>query len=77
MGGFLDNLPDLGLGGDEKRRDLEKKIAKSLPTVYWRPVKCPACGSKKCPVTSTVSPVRYHKCLDCGLNFKSVEETGY
>jgi len=34
---------------------------------------CPACGSKRTRITRTVRPTRYHKCKDCGHNFKSFE----
>lgn len=41
--------------------------------VTWRPVRCPLCNSKKCPVYKSAPPVRYHKC-ECGHDFKSIEE---
>jgi transposase-like protein len=41
--------------------------------VYHR-VKCPTCQSKNTEITRTASEkIRYHKCRDCGQNFKSVE----
>lgn len=73
MAGFLDNLPEIDIGG-VNRRESVKKPPDLLPAVIWRPVKCPRCRSKRCPVTSSRSPIRHHKCLDCELNFKSVEE---
>jgi DNA-directed RNA polymerase subunit M/transcription elongation factor TFIIS len=47
--------------------------------VYFRPVKCPECGSKetkvykKMPTKPDTPTVRYHKCKNCGASFKSVE----
>jgi hypothetical protein len=42
--------------------------------VLWVSVKCPGCGSKNCPVTSTRhAPLRWHKCRECGMCFKSLE----
>jgi len=42
-------------------------------------IRCPVddggCGSGKTHVYRTKKPVRYHKCLVCGKNFKSVEES--
>jgi transcription elongation factor Elf1 len=42
--------------------------------VIYRPVRCPQCGGKKCPVKSTKGRIRNHKCSQCGHAFKSVEE---
>ena len=36
-------------------------------------VRCPACQSDNTRISSTRRPVRYHRCLDCGETFKSVE----
>jgi rubredoxin len=43
--------------------------------VIYRPIRChcPACRSSDVPVQRTAGRVRYHKCRDCGKNFKSVE----
>lgn len=46
--------------------------------VPFVPVRCPECGGKRCPVTSSgpfraSNRVRYHKCQDCDHAFKSVE----
>ena len=43
-------------------------------TIIWYVIKCPKCKSTKVPVTKTCRPIRYHKCSDCGYNFKSVEQ---
>ena len=45
-----------------------------IRTIIWYVIKCPRCGSTKAPVTKTCRPIRYHKCSDCGYNFKSVEK---
>ncbi len=39
-------------------------------------LRCPneICRSRRTQCYSSNLPIRYHKCLDCGLNFKSVEE---
>lgn len=72
--GFLDDLPDLGMGKPRKRRK-KKSVAGRAPIIYMR-VRCPRCGSTKVPVyDSSHLPIRYHKCSKCGLNFKSVEKT--
>lgn len=44
--------------------------------VQYHLVRCPGCGGEKCRVYRTLRPVRYHKCGDCGLSFKSVEKSG-
>ena len=41
--------------------------------VTYHVMRCPDCNSDKVRVTRTVRPIRYHKCKDCGCNFKSVE----
>jgi phage FluMu protein Com len=42
--------------------------------VTYRKLRCPSCDSKNTTTTSTRQPVRFHKCNNCGQNFKSVEE---
>ena len=43
--------------------------------LYVRP-RCPGCKSYRVPVYDSHNlPIRYHKCGDCGLTFKSVEKT--
>lgn len=48
--------------------------------VIYRVIHCPECRSKRTRVARTIRPqpgrprIRYHKCLDCGTNFKSVEK---
>jgi len=81
MDAFLDNLPgDLGKRpkGRRRKRAVRKGPGKApghKPVIY-HVVKCPVCDSAKCPVVRTVRPVRYHKCVDCGHRFKSVEKIG-
>jgi len=75
--GFLDNLPDLGFDDGSQRR--KTKDPQPVPPedimVEYIQIKCPKCGSTKCPVyNSNHIPVRYHKCTKCGLAFKSVEK---
>ena len=62
--------------GEEKKNGEEEKKPINLQgdAVIYRPVRCPACNSKDISVTSTVKPVRYHKCNSCHKNFKSVEK---
>jgi len=43
-------------------------------TVIYSAVRCPQCGSRDVPVTHSALPVRYHRCRQCGHNFKSVEK---
>lgn len=61
------------------RRKRKKKPAEpgSAPVIYIK-VRCPnpECKSLKVPVyDSSHLPIRYHKCSDCGLNFKSIEKS--
>jgi len=41
--------------------------------VPYVPVRCPACRAKA-KTHTTRGRVRYHKCEQCGLNFKSIEQ---
>lgn len=54
-----------------------------MATVRYHAIRCPGCGSKRVLVYKTASKgdnssptVRYHKCEDCKLCFKSVEDPG-
>jgi len=68
MDDYWDNTPDLGLYGRRK-----KKRAADDVVIYTK-IRCPKCGSEKCPVyDSSHLPIRYHKC-ECGNTFKSVEK---
>ena len=72
--GFLDNLPDLGISEPERRRQ-PPKPPKPADVVVYVKLRCPKCGSFNIPVYNSDNlPIRYHKCSDCGHNFKSVEE---
>ena len=42
--------------------------------VKYIPLKCPKCGSKKIRSYASHPPVRYHRCKECGHNFKSIED---
>ena len=44
-----------------------------LYAVDYIPIRCPKCWSKNAPVYCSTPPIRYHKCFECGCNFKSVE----
>lgn len=46
----------------------------SCPCVVYVITKCPHCYSRRTRTTSSPpGRLRYHKCLDCGGNFKSIE----
>jgi len=72
---YWDNIPDLDLPGG--RRQKKRPPAANEDVVIYTKVRCPKCGSDKCPVyDSSHLPIRYHKCSDpnCGYTFKSIEE---
>jgi ribosomal protein S27E len=72
MAGFLDDLPDLGDLGPE--RPEPPRHTRNKDFVPFVRVRCPACGSVRCPVyDSNHIPIRYHRCQDCNKTFKSVE----
>lgn len=75
--GFLKDLPEMWDGRARKSRKKKKpapKVNHEGPVLYMR-VRCPKCRSEKCPVyDSSHLPIRYHKCTDCGYNFKSIEK---
>lgn len=67
--------PSADTGGVELAAD-DKDVCGDTHShgVIYRPVRCPACESKKTRVTKTMVPLRYHKCNECGHNFKSMEQ---
>jgi len=74
--GFLDDIPDVTLG-ENNRRVKKKPAGPDRPppkVVIYHIVHCPVCKSTNVPVYSTEKPIRYHKCSDCGHNFKSIEK---
>ena len=74
--GFLDDLPDLGFGPAKRhKKQRQKQPEPENVVVKYLRVKCPKCKSYRVPVyDSNHLPIRYHKCLDCGCLFKSIEE---
>ena len=73
--GFLNDLPDLNLPGWRRKKKTPEQKEKLVR--YVRP-RCPKCSSVQVPVQHTNPEVngnivRHHKCLDCGLTFKSIE----
>lgn len=68
----------------EKKERLRERMERQTqeheqqdPEIYcvdFIPVKCPSCGSKKSIKYKHLPPARYHKCLDCGFRFKSIEK---
>jgi hypothetical protein len=48
---------------------------KSEDFVEYYVVKCPRCQSEKTKIYKHDRPIRYHKCQDCGHNFKSIERS--
>ena len=80
--GFLNDLPELDLPGRKRKK---KSPVPGAPgpddqVVRYIRLRCPdpECGSVKVPVQHTNPEVdgiivRHHKCLDCGLTFKSIE----
>lgn len=41
--------------------------------VIYYPLRCPKCKSKNIKTHTSEPPIRYHKCRDCGYNFRSRE----
>lgn len=54
----------------EEKRKPESQETYSVDYVV---IKCPMCGTKKCPVHTSDPPIRYHRCEN-GHNFKSIEK---
>ncbi|MFH1370364.1 MAG: hypothetical protein ABII09_03645 [Planctomycetota bacterium] len=80
MSGFLDDIPNIDLPASPAPRARRDKPATAKiepvarPVIYMK-VRCPCCKSTNCPVTNSANlPIRYHKCRECGFNFKSVEK---
>jgi len=76
--GFLNNNPDIWDGQKPRKRRKKKRPPAaplgSAPVMYMK-VRCPKCRSTKVPVyDSSHLPIRYHKCSECGHNFKSIEK---
>ncbi len=43
------------------------------PAVMYVPVRCPSCGKSRRQTYGQYNRVRYHRCLDCMVQFKSFE----
>jgi len=72
--GYLENLPEIDLGPEKPERKKKRQSGDKIPVVRYMPTRCPSCGSEKTRIYSSRDrPVRYHKCNDCGQNFKSIE----
>lgn len=61
--GFMDDTPTIRGKGYRRPK-----------AVIYHVIVCPVCKCRNCPVVKTEKPIRYHKCNDCGHNFKSVEQ---
>ena len=73
--GYVKNRNDSNVSRDEDivlRDDGIHDDAIKYGVPYY-PVRCPQCGSKNQLCYNSKLPVRYHKCRDCGSNFKSTE----
>lgn len=46
-----------------------------MTAVYFLSVWCPECGAHPVPRYGQRGKVRYHRCLECGVKFKSFELT--
>lgn len=44
-----------------------------LPCVEWKPVRCEFCESKRKTTSGGRGVLRWHRCLDCGRAYKSIE----
>lgn len=70
------------LKGDRSREEepppAEPKIdgEKVEDTVEYVVIRCPKCTSENTKIYKHNRPIRYHKCQDCGHNFKSIERGG-
>ena len=58
---------------NKKQNEIDEALKKQ-PGVPYFVLKCPKCDSSRCRCYSSNPPIRYHKCNDCGYNFKSVEQ---
>ena len=58
-------------------KQVEEIPAQKEPEEYgviFYPLRCPRCKSKEIKTHTSSPPVRYHKCKECGFNFKSMEK---
>lgn len=69
-----DRQAELRERAQRQSQEVKKKQNNHDYAVEYVAVKCPRCGSKKNKKYKHTPPVRYHKCLNCGNNFKSVEK---
>jgi Zn ribbon nucleic-acid-binding protein len=55
--------------------------ANGMPVWYEAPkpggAACPQCGEVNRAYCRRDKPIRYHKCVACGLNYKSIERETY
>ena len=56
----------------EENQQSKKKQSLQYGVIY-HPLRCPRCRSKNIKTYKSEPPIRYHKCRDCGYNFRSRE----
>jgi hypothetical protein len=61
-------MPRQGDGGNVPQEDEDRR-----PITPYVPVRCPRCGRTKRKTYGVQGRVRWHRCADCGINFKSLE----
>ena len=71
---WLDDSPRQKKNVKKKQIDDIDEALKKQPGVPYFVLKCPKCRSDKIRCYCSTPPIRYHKCNDCGYNFKSVEQ---
>lgn len=72
--GFLDDYPGISKKPTTRPRTVFVPEPEDVTVEYVR-VKCPFCKSVNQRVyDSNHLPIRYHHCLNCDKNFKSIEK---
>lgn len=78
MSDFIDAdddwLETVNINEDRKIKKKNESKQSEEYAVIWCPVFCPRCGSSKNKIYSShpKDNTRYHKCMNCTLNFKSI-----
>ncbi len=59
---------------ESEEQEPAEELNGEIDCVEYVVIRCPRCASENTKIYKHNRPIRYHKCQDCGHNFKSIEK---